>query len=276
MQPGKCREKRGAPKIMPRAHPNEPPLLVDTHIHTHYSDGIAGVPRIERFCRNRGIGVAVTDHNEIRGATSIFERERVPVIPAIEVGTEEGLDLLVYFPDPDLLEDFFRTAIEPNLRSRFMVRSWVQASDCIQTAKEMGAYVSLAHPFALGRKSLDYQHGRRGQPFVRTIVEAIDAIELHNGGVPRQANLKAKKYAETAGKRLTVGSDSHRVGTIGSCGTYLHATGNTSAALFQSLRGSRELHFKVKNNASAATLPLLGIIALKHTHHFMRPTRRRP
>ena len=162
----------------------------------------------------------------------MFERERVPVIPAIEVGTEEGLDLLVYFSDAVLLEEFFRIAIEPNFRSRFMVRSWVRASDCLRIAHEMDAYVSLAHPFALGRKSIDYQHGRRGQPFVKTIMEAVDAIELHNGGVPRQANLKASKYAETAGKRLTVGSDSHRVGTIGSCGTYLNAVGHSSAACF--------------------------------------------
>jgi predicted metal-dependent phosphoesterase TrpH len=205
----------------------------------------------------------------------MFERERVAAIPAIEVGTEEGLDLLIYFPEAELLEDFFRIAIEPNLRSRFMVRSWVRAADCLSVAKEMEAYVSLAHPFALGRKSLDYQHGRRGQPFVKKIMDAVDAIELHNGGVPRLANRKAQRYAETAGKRLTVGSDSHRVGTIGSCGTYLHTVGHSSAELFQSLRGSSDLRFKVKNNASAATLPLLGIIALKHTHHFMRPSRRR-
>jgi predicted metal-dependent phosphoesterase TrpH len=260
---------------MPRTQSHKPPLLVDTHVHTHYSDAIASVPRIERFCRRHGIGVAVTDHNEIRGATSVSERERIPVIPAIEVGTEEGLDLLVYFPEAELLEDFFRTAIEPNLRSRFMVRSWVRATDCLRTAHEMDAYVSLAHPFAIGRKSLDYQHGRHGQPFVETVMNAVDAIELHNGGVHRTANLKAKKYAETAGKRLTVGSDSHRVGTIGSCGTYLRAAGHSSADLFDSLRASGDLRFKVKHNASAATLPLLGIIALKHTHHFMRPTRRR-
>jgi predicted metal-dependent phosphoesterase TrpH len=259
---------------MPRARPNEPDLLVDTHVHTHYSDAIASVPRIERFCSNRGFGVAITDHNEIRGATSIFERERVPVIPAIEVGTEEGLDLLVYFPDAELLEDFFRTAIEPNLRSRFMVRSWVRATDCLRTAHEMDAYVSLAHPFAIGRKSLDYQHGRHGPSFVETVMAAVDAIELHNGGVHRTANRKAQQYAETAGKRLTVGSDSHRVGTIGSCGTYLRSKGHSSVDLFESLRDSGDLRFKVKHNASAASLPLLGIIALKHTHHFMRPTRR--
>jgi hypothetical protein len=217
----------------------------------------------------------VTDHNEIRGSTSVFELDRVPVIPAIEVGTEEGLDLLVYFPDAELLEDFFRTAIEPNLRSRFMVRSWIRATDCLRTAHEMGAYVSLAHPFAIGRKSLDYQHGRHGQPFVQTVMDSVDAIELHNGGVHRTANLKAGKYAETAGKRLTVGSDSHRVGTIGSCGIYLRGDSHSPADLFASLRGSGNLQFKVKHNASAASLPLLGIIALKHTQHFMRPNRRR-
>jgi hypothetical protein len=140
----------------------------------------------------------------------------------------------------------------------------------------MGAYVSLAHPFALGRKSLDYQHDRRGQPFVATVMEGVDAIELHNGGVHRQANRKARQYCETAGKRLTVGSDSHRLGTIGSSGTYLHtAAGNSPADLFRSLRTTANLQFKMKGSASAASLPLLGIIALKHTHHFVRAGKRR-
>jgi predicted metal-dependent phosphoesterase TrpH len=250
-------------------------LLVDTHVHTHFSDGLCGIPRIERFCKNRDLGVAVTDHNEIRGAASICERERVPMIPAIEVGTEEGIDLLVYFPTGDLLEEFYRDAIEPNLRSRFMVRSWIRTLDCLRVAREMNAYVSLAHPFAVGRKSIDYQHGRHGQPFVKTILEGVDAIELHNGGVHRQANLKAAKYAETAGKRLTVGSDSHRAGTIGTSGTYIQtASGASPSALFESLKSSSDLRFKVKNSASATSLPLLGIIALKHTHHFMRSPRR--
>jgi hypothetical protein len=205
---------------------------------------------------------------------SIYERERTPVIPAIEVGTEEGVDLLVYFPRGELLEDYYREGVEPFLRSRFMSRSWIRAIDCLRIAREMNAYVSLAHPFALGRKSLDFQHGRRGQSFVKSVIEAVDAIELHNGGVHRQANLKAKKYAETAGKRLTVGSDSHRLGTIGSNGTYLPTKENpTAATLFESLRSSQDLRFKVKGNASVVTLPLLGIVALKHTHHFMRGAR---
>jgi predicted metal-dependent phosphoesterase TrpH len=245
--------------------------LIDTHVHTRYSDGLAGVPRIERFCDDRGIGVAITDHNEIRGATSMFERARISVIPAIEVGTREGIDLLVYFASAERLEEFYKESVEPFLRSRFMTRSWIQTMDCLHSAHEMEAYVSLAHPFAIGRKSLDYQHNQYGGDFVESIMREVDAIELHNGGVPRKANLKAKRYADTAGKRLTVGSDSHRLGTIGSSGTYLRApTKHTSADLFKSLRTTASLRFKVHGSATAASLPLLGIIALKHTHHFMR------
>ena len=246
-------------------------LLVDTHIHTRFSDGIAGVPRIERFCERHTLGVAVTDHNEIRGSISMIERERVPVIPGVEVGTEEGVDLLVYFAAPERLEEFYKEALEPHLRARFMSRSWVQTLDCLQTAKEMEAYVSLAHPFAFGRKSLDYQHGRRGKSFVESVMEAVDALELYNGGIHKEANRKAKEYAATAGKRLTVGSDSHRVGTIGSCGTYLRSLeGTTSAKMFESLKTAGDLRFKMTGSASTTTIPMFGLIALKHTRHFVQ------
>lgn len=253
--------------------PEQAELLIDTHVHTNYSDGVAGVPRIERFCRDRGMGVAVTDHNEIRGSTSLIDRERVPVLPGIEVGTKEGIDLLVYFSSPQLLEEFYIQAVEPFLRSRFMVRSWIQSERCMSIAREMSGYVSLAHPFALGRKSIEYQQGRRGQSFVQIIMDGVDAIELHNGGIPKQANRKAKLYSETCGKRLTVGSDSHRLGTIGSCGTFVATNSDISAqSLFNELKTSTDLRFKVKTSYNAAHLPLLGIIALKHTRHFMRPT----
>jgi hypothetical protein len=197
-------------------------------------------------------------------------------VPGIEVGTEEGVDLLVYFPAAEALEEFYIDAVEPFLRTRFMVRSWIRSERCLAVAREMGGYISLAHPFALGRKSLDYQHGRRGKSFVKTVMDGVDAIELHNGGVHKRANLKAQVYAETCGKRLTVGSDSHRLGTIGSCGTYLNTgAGHASAELFTDFKHADDLRFKVKGSKSAAHLPLLGIIALKHTRHFMRVAPRR-
>lgn len=248
--------------------PDESELLFDTHVHTRYSDGTASIEQIIRHGRDRGVGLAVTDHNEIRGAVALCERESVATIPGIEVGSEEGFDLLVYFANPQLLEEFYVAAVEPYRRSRFMVRSWVQAADCLEAAREMGAYTSLAHPFAFGRKSLDYQERQRGAPFVQSVLDGVDAIELYNGGVHRQANAKAKVYAETSDKRLTVGSDSHRLGTIGSCGVYLDASAGTSSeVLFERLAGADELRFQLSDGS--ITLPTLGIIALAHTRHFV-------
>jgi hypothetical protein len=75
----------------------------------------------------------------------------------------------------------------------------------------------------------------------------------------------------TAGKRLTVGSDSHRVGTIGSCGTYLRSLeGNTPAKMFESLKTAGDLRFKMAGSASTTTIPMFGLIALKHTRHFVQ------
>jgi predicted metal-dependent phosphoesterase TrpH len=249
-------------------------VLVDTHIHTRFSDGTASIDQIVRHCHDRSIGACVTDHNEIRGAVALCERGAVATLPGIEVGSEEGFDLLVYFPTPTLLEEFYVDIVEPKLRSRFMVRSWVQAVDCVQVAREMGGYVSLAHPFAFGRKSLDYQMRERGSRFVQRILDEVDALEVYNGGIQRQANLRAKDFSATSSKRWTVGSDSHRLRTIGSCGVYLDVAANAAPkAVFESLARSDDLEFRVSD--MTVTLRTLGIIALKHTRHFVAKSRNR-
>ncbi len=156
----------------------------DLHTHSNFSDGLPSIDRIEDRCLRDHLSISLTDHNEIRGSVLLNERDRISCLPGIEVGTKEGLEFLVYFGCPGQLEDYYRRAVEPFLLSRFMVRSKVSSIDCLETAKEMGAYVSLAHPFAFGRKSLDFQRSSRKttHTFVEEVVERIDAVELYNGG----------------------------------------------------------------------------------------------
>ena len=45
--------------------------VVDLHFHSHYSDGFNTVKAIAHKAFELGIGIAVTDHNEIRGAVEI-------------------------------------------------------------------------------------------------------------------------------------------------------------------------------------------------------------
>lgn len=249
-------------------------ILFDTHVHTRFSDGRASIDQIVRHCRDRRIGLSVTDHNEIRGSVALCEHDAAATVPGIEVGSVEGFDLLVYFSDPAMLEEYYVGEIEPQRRSRFMVRSWVPAAGCVRAAHEMGGYVSLAHPFAFGRKSLEYQERQRGPQFVREVLDGVDAIELYNGGIPRQANVKCEVYAATCGKRFTVGSDSHRLATIGSCGVFLDTSaGISSAALFKSLATADEPRFEICD--ASLHLPTLGMMALKHTRHFVVSSKRR-
>ena len=71
--------------------------VVDLHFHSHYSDGLNGVAKIAERARKLGIGIAITDHNEIRGALEMEQYGDIFSIPGIEITSAEGSHLLVYF-----------------------------------------------------------------------------------------------------------------------------------------------------------------------------------
>jgi predicted metal-dependent phosphoesterase TrpH len=242
----------------------------DLHTHSNFSDGLPSIDRIEDRCLRDQLSISLTDHNEIRGSVLLNERDRISCLPGIEVGTKEGLEFLVYFGCPGQLEDYYRRAVEPFLLSRFMVRSKVSSIDCLETAKEMGAFVSLAHPFAFGRKSLDFQRASRKttHTFVEEVVERIDAVELYNGGVPPKVNRRAAAFLESIDKPITVGSDSHRLRTYGSCGVYLNAKPSTDAATLFGTLNNQPVH-STETKAGSVTLTV-PIIMLNHTLFFMR------
>src|SRR5512138_3422583 len=84
--------------------------FADLHIHTIYSyDGTASVPAVLARAKQIGLNViAVTDHDEIKGALKAFELAPsfgIEVIPGIEITTAEG----------DLLALFVTQRIEPGL-----------------------------------------------------------------------------------------------------------------------------------------------------------------
>jgi hypothetical protein len=245
-------------------------LLVDLHSHSRYSDGTATLADIEAACERRRIGVALTDHNEIRGAIKLRERERIWSVPGIEVGTIEGLEFLVYFRDPGRMEDYFIQSVDPYLLSRFMVRTKIRSLDAIEAAQECGGYVSLAHPFAPGRKSIDFhrQRGPREQAFVDRVLQSVNAIELFNGGVLRASNAKASDFSLGIDKPFTAGSDSHHISTLGTCGIrYNREKFETAGCLHDALAADEGIEVVSRQGQHFRTVP---IIALKHTLFFMQ------
>lgn len=245
----------------------------DLHTHSNFSDGLPSIDRIEDRCLRDRLAISLTDHNEIRGSILLNERDRISCLPGVEVGTREGLEFLVYFGCPGQLEDYYRRAVEPHLLSRFMVRSRISTIECLEAARDMGGYISLAHPFAFGRKSLDFQRASRktNTTFVDDVLDRIDAVELYNGGVPPRVNSRAAEFLESIDKPVTVGSDSHRLRTFGSCGVYLSATPSTDAAeLFGTISQEKVHSTETKAGSVTFTVP---IIMLNHTLFFLRSNR---
>lgn len=252
------------------AHAPATSVLVDLHSHSRYSDGTSSLEEIETACEKRRIGLSLTDHNEIRGAVRLSERDRVSNIPGIEVGTKEGLEFLIYFSDPGDLERYYTRAVEPHLLTRFMVRSKAKSLAVIDEAHEEGGYVSLAHPFAPGRKSIDFHRRRHAEQdkFVDEVLRQVDALELFNGGILNRSNVRADEFRVGVDKHLTAGSDSHHVSSLGSCGIrFCPAAQPRSADLFQCLSSNGGTEIVTRQGKHFRTVP---IIAFKHTLFFVR------
>lgn len=251
--------------------------FIDLHTHSRYSDGLPTLEQIEEHCLRQEMAVSLTDHNEIRGSVKLHSRGHIACIPGLEVGTVEGLEFLVYFDDPGRLEDYYVRAVEKHLFSRFMVRSRISSIECLDIARDMDAFISLAHPFAFGRKSIEFQQrsAKTSHSFVDDILARVDAVELFNGGVPPKVNRQAADFVESIDKPITVGSDSHRLKTFGSCGMYYHSDGELpDNGMFGILTGGTASHHDKNHGSISLTLP---VIMLKHTMFFMvagnRPNR---
>ncbi len=177
--------------------------LADLHIHTIYSyDGTASVPAVLARARQVGLDViAITDHDEIKGALKAFELAPefgIEVIPGIEITTAEG----------DLLALFVTERIKPGL----------PLIETIIKVGEAGGICIAPHPMArgMGMKSLS------GPSIVQALHHPdaspiLIGIETYNAtALDRESNYHAQALlAERPGIAQVGNSDAHTLQTIG-------------------------------------------------------------
>ena len=190
-------------------------LMLDAHVHTRYSDGIATVREVEELCRRRGIGCCITDHNEIRGSIRLWERKRVSTLPAIETGSREQVELIVYFKDPESLERFYRFEVEPYRTRRWYAFLPRALDHLVSGAVEHGGFISMPHPYAPLWKNVEY--GRKRRPAIWRALSAAEGIEVFNGGLSERSNHRALMLCDRLGRIPLGGSDCHdreRVGSV--------------------------------------------------------------
>lgn len=188
-------------------------LFFDMHFHTMYSDGSANIDTVARICKKNNIGVAITDHNEIRGAV-LATAEDISLIPGIEIRSSENVDMLFYFYKIGDLIEFYNKHIKDKKRIPAYAGLKLTAHEIFDFAKKYNAVSSLPHPFgtlSIGRsfhRSIKNMYVEEGQDKFN-IIKRFDAIEVMNGHLAKSNNLKAFELAERYKKGYTAGSDGH-------------------------------------------------------------------
>jgi len=172
---------------------------VDLHVHTIFSPDSSIPPKtlVETLLAHPFIkAVAVTDHNTVRGYFKVRELATaysdLLIIPGVEVSTVEGDVILLGVAE-----------VPP--------KPWT-VENVIDFARSRGGLVVAAHPYrayGLGDSAKKYP---------------IDAVEVLNGGCPRQLNMLAEELAKAMGLPGVGGSDAHRVDELWTVYTEIQAS----------------------------------------------------
>jgi len=211
-------------EILPKKH-----TVVDLHFHTRFSDGINKIKTVAKRAMELGIGIAVTDHNEIKGAIAIYECKDLLTIPGIEITSSEGSHLLVYFYSIDELKKFYQRDVRPFMGHDIMTSLSLKMEDIIHRATRYNAVIILAHPFCAaytGVCNLQFPPER-----LQRLCDLVDGVEVINAGNINKWNLKCAVFGFNLNKAIVGGSDGHSINQMGRAVTYSDCKPNCYAFL---------------------------------------------
>jgi predicted metal-dependent phosphoesterase TrpH len=166
----------------------------DFHVHSKFSfDSLSKPETIIKTAIRKGLdGLAITDHNSIKGGNKIAKAardidENFQIIIGEEVRTSVG-DLIGLF----LSEEIKKKNI----------------FEVIDEVKAQEGFIILPHPY----KSMN--------DISNELCQKIDAIEIFNGRTSYLLNCKAREFAERNKLLVTGGSDAHfhfEIGNVYDC-----------------------------------------------------------
>jgi len=172
---------------------------IDLHVHSRYSDdGVLDPEEVVRIARGKGLaGIAITDHNTIRGGQEAqrYETEDFKVVIGAEIMTDKG--------------EITGLFLSKEIGARHL-------EDVINEIKTQGGTVVVPHPFDGLRHS--------AFPVTEEYAGLVDAIEVFNSRcVLGRYNRRALEFATRYGLPIIGGSDAHYASEIGLAGVVTHS-----------------------------------------------------
>jgi predicted metal-dependent phosphoesterase TrpH len=192
--------------------------VVDLHFHSHHSDGLNTIPKIAEKARKLGIGIAITDHNEIRGALEIDSYDDILTIPGIEITSSEGSHLLLYFYSTSELEKFYHNDVVPHMGQGVMSSLSLTMEQIVQRANTYHCIIIFAHPYcAMYTGICNIQFSKEE---LERLFSMVDGVEVINSNNLNKWNLKCSVLGFNLNKAMVGGSDGHSLGHMGRSVTY--------------------------------------------------------
>jgi hypothetical protein len=155
-------------------------MKYDLHTHSKYSyDSSLDPEKMIQIAKKKSLsGIAITDHNTIKGGLTALKNNRdknFDIIVGTEIKTEIG-DIMGLF-----------------LNEEITIRN---LDEVIDEIRSQGGLVVLPHPY-------------RQFSFPEKIVDNVDIIETFNARSKKIHNRKAQQLAEKYKKPIIAGSDAH-------------------------------------------------------------------
>ena len=169
-------------------------MKYDLHIHSKYSyDGILNPEKIIKIAAKRGLnGIAITDHNTIKGGLKAKknENQNLKIIIGSEISTERG-EIIGLF-------------LEEEIKSK-------DVQEAISQIRDQNGIIIIPHPFDELRHSAFHP--------TEEDAKFIDCIEGFNSRcVFQKYNENAIGFAKKHNLLITAGSDAHFSNEIGNGG----------------------------------------------------------
>ena len=166
-------------------------MKMDLHIHSAFSsDGSEKPKDIVTYARKTGLdGIAILDHNEIRGSLRAYEMcktfDDFLVVRGVEVSTEAG-HIVAYGVDE-------------------LIPTSLTIEETAENIRELGGIPVAPHPHrfwsGIGGKSVT--------------AESFAAVEVQNARCTARNNERSRRLADRLRLGQTGGTDSHALGEIG-------------------------------------------------------------
>ena len=187
--------------------------VVDLHFHSEYSDGKNSIRSIAQKARELGIGIAVTDHNEIKGAAELDRYRGILNIPGIEITSIEGTHLLIYFYDIKSLKKFYKNDVKPRMGHDVMSSTSLEMEEIITCARNYETVIIFPHPYSATFTGIQNTYFPADR--LEHLFGMVDGVEVINAENLSKWNLRSALLGFNLGLGITGGSDGHHLPQMG-------------------------------------------------------------